>query len=323
MALITLLCSLARPALWSARGALRSPLLHSDRGLSSLRSCATHDDRRDGGTSEHSATDLVVRRLAAIVAAHERNPLPAAELRRSLQSITAALLVDVDTIGSLRVAELREQLAAHGLSTRGLKAELVERLLEARRASATTAVSSPAHAAPAHEVSGGSALDAPTPLSEETANAILTKLSCARRGPQTGIFTDGSCKTNPGPGGWGVVAVRDGVVLWGESGTAKNTTNNRMELSAIIAALRRIPLDESATIYSDSDLCVQSLNTWAAGWKRNNWMRKRDQPVKNVDLVREAYALTCARPAVDIKWLRGHAGSTWNEFADRLAGQGH
>ena len=117
------------------------------------------------------------------------------------------------------------------------------------------------------------------------------------------------------------MAVRDGEVLWSDSGgVEQQTTNNRMELYAMIVALRRVPAEEAVTIFSDSNLCVQTLTKWAASWQRNNWTRK-DGEVKNLDLVREAYTLAQSRPRVRFEWLRGHAGSTWNEYADRLAGQ--
>ena len=140
-------------------------------------------------------------------------------------------------------------------------------------------------------------------------------------GPQTGIFTDGSAEPNPGPGGWGVVAVSDGRVLWRARGSSrgKQTTNNRMEMSAIIAALRRVPPSAQAVLYSDSNLCVQTLNDWAPRWAANGWRRNQNAEVKNEDLVREAYALKTERPGVNIRWQKAHAGATWNEYADRLA----
>ncbi|KOO25391.1 ribonuclease h [Chrysochromulina tobinii] len=142
----------------------------------------------------------------------------------------------------------------------------------------------------------------------------------ARKGPQTGIFTDGSCTPNPGPGGWGIVAVRDGKVLWSDRGEERETTNNRMELSAIVFALRRIGEDEGGIIYTDSNLCVRTLTEWAPRWERNNWTRAQGEQIKNLDLVQEALTLARARPGVEFKWLRAHAGSTWNEYADILAG---
>ena len=126
---------------------------------------------------------------------------------------------------------------------------------------------------------------------------------------------------NPGPGGWGVVAVRDGDVLWQARGHAASTTNNRMEMSAIVYALDRLGAAEDATIYSDSNLCVRTLNEWAEGWERNGWKRgAKKEPVENEELVREAWALKQARPRVALQWIKAHDGSTWNEYADALAG---
>jgi len=124
----------------------------------------------------------------------------------------------------------------------------------------------------------------------------------------------------PWPGGWGIVAVRDGKVLWSDRGEERETTNNRMELSAIVFALRRIGEDEGGIIYTDSNLCVRTLTEWAPRWERNNWTRAQGEQIKNLDLVQEALTLARARPGVEFKWLRAHAGSTWNEYADILAG---
>ena len=111
-----------------------------------------------------------------------------------------------------------------------------------------------------------------------------------RSGPASGVFTDGSCSGNPGPGGWGVVRVRDGRVVAEQHGYDPATTNNRMEFEAMIAGLEMIDTSEAETIYSDSRLVVQTINEWAAGWARRGWKR-RTGPVKNLDLVQRAYAL--------------------------------
>lgn len=137
-------------------------------------------------------------------------------------------------------------------------------------------------------------------------------------GPQTGIFTDGSCQGNPGPGGWGAVHVREGMVLDQKWGHDPATTNNRMELTATIAGLEMAAPDEAVTIYTDSQLVVNTLTKWAAGWEKAGWKRK-DGAVKNLDLVQRAYALLKTRPRVRIEWIRAHDGSLWNEYADSLA----
>jgi len=137
-------------------------------------------------------------------------------------------------------------------------------------------------------------------------------------GPITGVFTDGSCFVNPGPGGWGVVQVRDDVILHQLSGVDSQTTNNRMELTAMIAGLRLINSDEHIAIYSDSQLVVNTLTIWARGWQARGWRRKTGE-IANLDLVQEAYNLALDRPSVEIKWIRAHQGSKWNEYADALA----
>ena len=136
--------------------------------------------------------------------------------------------------------------------------------------------------------------------------------------PQTGVFTDGGCVPNPGPGGWGAVYVVDGDIVAEKHGHDPDTTNNRMELTALIEGCRLVPEGTSSTIYSDSNLAVRTINEWAAGWEARGWKRKTG-PVENVDLVREAYAAFRTRPELDLKWIKAHAGFTWNEYADRLA----
>ncbi len=137
-------------------------------------------------------------------------------------------------------------------------------------------------------------------------------------GPQTGVFTDGSCAGNPGPGGWGAVYVRDGQIAAQEHGSDPATTNNRMELTAMIAGLQMLAPADAATVHSDSQLVVNTLTKWAAGWEARGWKRKEGE-VKNLDLVKEAFALAKARPRVRIEWIRAHDGSRWNEYADALS----
>jgi ribonuclease HI len=137
-------------------------------------------------------------------------------------------------------------------------------------------------------------------------------------GPKTGVFTDGSCDNNPGPGGWGFVWVEDDKVIEEQHGEAPDTTNNRMELQALIEAYKTIPEDAAATFYSDSQLCVNTINQWAAGWEKRGWKRKTG-PIKNLELVKELYALAGRHPHVKLEWIRAHVGSKWNEYADALA----
>jgi ribonuclease HI len=137
-------------------------------------------------------------------------------------------------------------------------------------------------------------------------------------GPKTGVFTDGSCEGNPGPGGWGVVWVEGDEIVDTASGTDPKTTNNRMELAALIAAYRMLPEDSLVDVYSDSQLCVRTVNEWAAGWEKRGWRRKAG-PIANLELVQELYALAGTHPNVKLQWIRAHDGSRWNEYADSLA----
>jgi ribonuclease HI len=137
-------------------------------------------------------------------------------------------------------------------------------------------------------------------------------------GPRTGVFTDGSCEGNPGPGGWGVVWVDDDKIVREAHGSDPATTNNRMELRALIEAFRMLPADSDATIYSDSQLCVKTINEWAAGWAARGWRRKTG-PIANLELVQELYALARAHPKARLQWIAAHDGSRWNEYADALA----
>ena len=138
------------------------------------------------------------------------------------------------------------------------------------------------------------------------------------RGPQDGIFTDGGARPNPGTGGWGWVHVEAGRILAQGHGGDRNTTNNRMELSAIIDALRHLAPDAKAVLYTDSDLCVKTLTIWARGWQARGW-RKKDGEIKNHDLVQQAWALVQERPGVKLQWIKAHDGSRWNEYVDALA----
>ncbi len=138
------------------------------------------------------------------------------------------------------------------------------------------------------------------------------------RGPKSGLFTDGSCDNNPGPGGWGLVWVEDDQVLEERFGEAPDTTNNRMELQALIEAYKLLPEDVDVSVYSDSQLCVNTVNQWAAGWEKRGWRRKSG-PIANLELVKRLYALAGTHPNVVLQWIKAHDGSKWNEYADALA----
>ena len=137
-------------------------------------------------------------------------------------------------------------------------------------------------------------------------------------GPKSGVFTDGSCEGNPGPGGFGFVWVEDDRIVSQGGGSDPNTTNNRMELRALIAAYRALPADIRIAVHSDSQLCVNTINEWAAGWEKRGWRRKSG-PIANLELVRELYELAQDHPGVTLKWIKAHDGSRWNEYVDALA----
>ena len=144
-------------------------------------------------------------------------------------------------------------------------------------------------------------------------------MSSFNDGPQTGVFTDGSSEGNPGPGGWGAVLVVDGQVIAQDYGSEPHTTNNRMELTAMIAGLGMVPPDTPTDVYTDSELVVNIITKWAAGWKERGWTKKSSGPIANLELVQRAYELARAKPLANIRWIKAHSGFRWNEYADSLA----
>ena len=159
---------------------------------------------------------------------------------------------------------------------------------------------------------------APRKKAKEENLPLAKVLERHQGGPTEGVFTDGACSGNPGPGGWGVVVVKNNQAVEQRHGHEAHTTNNRMELQALIAAYELLPEDAETVIYSDSNLCVRTINEWAAGWKRRGWKRKTG-PVENLELVQRAYELSSRHPKTELRWIKAHAGSRWNEYADSLA----
>ncbi|MFT0786985.1 ribonuclease H family protein [Synechococcus sp. H55.10] len=138
--------------------------------------------------------------------------------------------------------------------------------------------------------------------------------------PHSGIFTDGGCSPNPGPGGWAVVVVEDDQIVEEFWGGDPASTNNRMELTGLIRALqycRDTQDNRMDTIYSDSHLCVQTYNDWMERWAAQGW-RRRTGPVENLDLVQELYQLKRQCPQVRVAWIPAHRGLRWNEYVDGL-----
>ncbi len=132
------------------------------------------------------------------------------------------------------------------------------------------------------------------------------------------IFTDGACQGNPGPGGWGAVLRYKGTEKE-ISGGEKGTTNNRMELSAVIEALKLLKEPCSVTLYSDSQYVCNALKLgWAKKWRANGWMRNKKEPALNPELWDELLKL-CEKHTVEVVWVKGHAGHPENERCDALA----
>jgi ribonuclease HI len=136
-------------------------------------------------------------------------------------------------------------------------------------------------------------------------------------GNPTVIYTDGACRGNPGPGGWGVV-LRYGTVVRELHGSDPLTTNNRMELTAAIQALEALTRPVPVTLYTDSRYVLDGITKWLPGWQRNGWRTAGKQPVKNVDLWQRLVA-AMASHEVTWCWVKGHNGDPGNERADELA----
>ena len=134
------------------------------------------------------------------------------------------------------------------------------------------------------------------------------------------LFTDGACKGNPGPGGWGVV-LRYGSAEKGLYGGEDNTTNNRMELMAAIVGLETLTRSCKVRITTDSIYVRDGITKWIDGWKRKNWKTAAGKPVKNQDLWQRLDTQN-QRHDVDWQWVKGHAGHRENEMADELACRG-
>jgi len=136
------------------------------------------------------------------------------------------------------------------------------------------------------------------------------------------VFTDGACKGNPGPGGWGAI-LRLKTDSGGEhekelSGSEPQTTNNRMELLAVISALRALKQPCRVTIHTDSKYVIDGMTSWIFGWQRNGWKNAAKKPVANAELWQDLIA--AVRPhQIEWVWVKGHSGHAENERADRLA----
>ena len=134
---------------------------------------------------------------------------------------------------------------------------------------------------------------------------------------QVEIFTDGACKGNPGPGGWGAL-LRLGKHEKELSGSERDTTNNRMEMTAAIRALEALIEPCTVDLHTDSRYLIDGITKWVAGWQRRGWVNASKKPVRNEDLWHELIALT-TKHTVRWHWVRGHSGHAENERVDRLA----
>jgi ribonuclease HI len=136
------------------------------------------------------------------------------------------------------------------------------------------------------------------------------------------IYTDGACKGNPGPGGWGVL-LKSGSTEKELFGGELETTNNRMELTAVIQALQALKRPCQVTLHADSQYVLKGITEWLVGWKAKGWKTAAKQPVKNVDLWQQLDAVVSSSGhKIDWRWVRGHNGDPGNERADSLANRG-
>ena len=134
------------------------------------------------------------------------------------------------------------------------------------------------------------------------------------------IYTDGACRGNPGPGGWGALLIykdANKTIYGGE----KNTTNNRMEMTAIIEALKIVKMDCEITLYTDSKYVMDGITKWLPNWKKKGWITSNKKPVKNKDLW-QILEECISKQNIEWQWVKGHAGIPGNEKADELANQG-
>ncbi len=135
--------------------------------------------------------------------------------------------------------------------------------------------------------------------------------------PVVQVFTDGACSGNPGPGGWGAL-IRFGKIEKELSGGAKNTTNNRMEHTAAIEALKALTKPCKVKLHTDSQYVIKGITEWMPGWKRKGWKNSQGKPVENRELWEQLDAATKPHK-IDWIWVKGHAGHAENERVDKLA----
>ena len=145
----------------------------------------------------------------------------------------------------------------------------------------------------------------------------MTEKPAQTETPTVHVFTDGACSGNPGPGGWGAL-IRFGKIEKELSGGAKLTTNNRMEMTAAIEALKALTKPCKVVLHTDSQYVMKGMTEWMAGWKRKGWKNSQGKPVENRELW-EALDAAAKPHKIDWVWVKGHAGHTENERVDKLA----
>lgn len=138
--------------------------------------------------------------------------------------------------------------------------------------------------------------------------------------PTIEIYTDGACRGNPGPGGWGAV-LRSGEHVKELFGGEQDTTNNRMEMTAVVNALTALKKPSEVTLTTDSQYVRKGITEWIHNWKKNGWKTAAKQPVKNADLWQQIDALS-AEHTIRWEWVKGHSGHPENERVDALANRG-
>lgn len=138
--------------------------------------------------------------------------------------------------------------------------------------------------------------------------------------PTIEIYTDGACRGNPGPGGWGAV-LRSGAHVKELFGGEQDTTNNRMEMTAVVNALKALKKPSEVILTTDSQYVRKGITEWIHSWKKNGWKTAAKQPVKNADLWQQIDALS-AEHTIRWEWVKGHSGHPENERVDALANRG-
>ena len=135
-------------------------------------------------------------------------------------------------------------------------------------------------------------------------------------------YIDGSADPNPGPGGAGAVILCNGEIVTKLIHAGGKTTNNQMELYALIMTFPHLPKDEPVILYTDSEYVQKGLTEWIHCWIKRGWRTAAKKPVKNKELWQRLLVLQGERPNVKIKWIKAHSGHKWNDFADELAKRG-